>query len=102
MRRLAKILIAYSVIAGTILAFQILIIWEFNHTVAPYCWDPSFTPEKFVSPYLDQWVSWLPPAGVKTGEYCYNFMLALSWALMVTQFVLPVLLVVVFRRDSEQ
>lgn len=89
-----KILVVVMVIQGVLACVKIFMQWQWDHTVAPFCWkDPLFH-----TPYLDDWISWLPPRGWKTGVYVYNFLNASEYLLTIVMFLIPPIVVFALRK----
>ena len=104
MKKWIKILFVVMLLSGTLTASQVYVLWQWDHLVAPFCWNPFIViegvirPSHFFVPYLNNWISWLPPQGWKTGVYCYNFLMMLMILLSIAQFLAPPLIVYLARK----
>ena len=107
MKKWIKILFVVMLVSGVLTASQIYMLWQWDHTVAPFCWNPfvvvnmEIRPSHFFVPYLDDWISWLPPQGWKTGVYCYNFLMASMILLSIAQFLTPPIIVILARKKID-
>jgi len=101
-----KILIVVMLLSGCLSIAQIYVLWQWDHLVAPYCWNPymvvddEIKPSDFFKAIYNDWISWLPPTGWKTGVYCYNFCMMLKILLPIIQFLAPPLVVMWLRKKG--
>ena len=108
MRLWMKIFIIVLVLDGLFLFCEEFMQWQWDHTLAPFCWNPYMVvdgriePSIFFTPYLNDWISWLPPSGWKTGVYVYNFLnLSLIILKIVRFLVLPIVVFVLRKRIGD-
>ena len=112
MKRWVKVWIVVMVVQGVLAMAKTFMQWQWDHTAAPYCWNPYMVevdqqsqpfivPSVFFTPYLNDWISWIPPFGWKTGVYVYNALNPGQYLLTILMFVTTPLVVYLLRKHRD-